>query len=232
MDKARIDQALVFAGALNDCPNEWLLQEIAPHPDRLIAIGSVSPLHEDRPTITQLEDWIGSGDMAGLKFYVGYEHFFAGDEVMRPYLELLQRLQRPAIFHTGDLYDKVVGAKLKYAHPMTIDDAATDFPELKIIIAHMGWPYVREAAHVCSKNRNVYADVSGLVYGSFTHEDSVRFMRDLLQFMEIAPASKLIFGTDWPICNQESYVESVVQAAKHLGEPLFHQTAQYLFGLT
>lgn len=232
MDEAGIEKALVFAGEINDCPNDWLLQEIAPYRDRLVAIGSISPLQRNpKPRNFTIGECLEDGRMAGLKFYVGYEHFYAGDKVLRPYLELLTKFNRPAIFHTGDLYDKIPGAKLKYARPATIDDAATDFPDLTIIIAHMGWPYVTEAAHVCSKNRNVYADVSGLVYGSFTPTDVKRFERSLAAFADVAPLDKLIFGSDWPICDQTSYVKTVQRMAELRGTPILHETAARLFGL-
>jgi len=231
MDLAGIDRALVFAGRINECSNPWLLHEIHHHRDRLMAVGSVSPLHETAD-LTKLEDLLGTGVLTALKFYVGYEHFFPASEIVRPYLELLARLGRAAIFHSGDLYDKVADAKIDFAHPLRIGELATALPELKIVIAHMGWPYVCEAATVCAEHPNVFTDTSGFVYGNFVEEDHADFASCLAEFEAITGnRSKLMFGSDWPICNQPGYVAAMERAFGSSAEHLFQGTAQHVFGI-
>jgi hypothetical protein len=41
-----------------------------------------------------------------------------------------------------------MGARIRHAHPSAIDDLAADFPNLKIIMAHPGWPWVDETTAV------------------------------------------------------------------------------------
>ncbi len=234
MDKSHIARALVFAGNINECPTERLVDAIIPHRDRLTAIGSVSPLAADRPKPERVRSWLVSGYVSGLKFYPGYkgEHWYPADEAARPYLEICADMGKPVIFHAGDLYDKVPGSKLKYAHPFCIDDIATDLPELKIVIAHLGWPYVREAAHVVSKNKNVYADVSGMVYGKFKPADVKRLSKDLKRFSEIAGGlDRVIYGSDWPICDQASYVATIRHVAPRRLKAMAHTLPAALFGL-
>ncbi len=236
MDGAGISKAMVFAGAINDAPNQWVLDEIEPHRDRLAAIASISPLRGDQPPVHQIEDWIASGLVAGLKLYPGYggEHYYPTDERLHPYFAALQQLGRPVVVHMGDLFDKIPDSRIRYAMPLSIDDVATDFPDLRIIIAHMAWPYVREAAHMCFRHAQVYADVSGLVYGEFSPVDVRRVKHDLEEFLRIAPLEKLLFATDKPICDQRSYVETMMGVAEKfgLGATFFYETALRLFGIS
>ena len=67
MQKAKIDKALVFAGAINNYSTEQLLQDIAPYQERLYAIGSVSPLSSTRPSLQQVENWLAVKQIYGLK---------------------------------------------------------------------------------------------------------------------------------------------------------------------
>ena len=60
---------------------------------------------------------------------------------------------------------------------------------------------------VCYKNDNVYADISGFVYGDFSLKDSLYFSKMIKEFLEISSSDKLLFGTDWPISNQDAYVD-------------------------
>lgn len=226
MDEAGIDKSLVFAGELNDAPNEWVLEQIAPHKDRLLGVASVNPQWEakylssiydterqaaDKEAIKKIIDWYGEGKIVACKFYVGYDHYYPSDP--DNFLQALNDLGCPAIFHSGDCLNSVKCAKLKYAHPLHIDEVAVDYPKMNFIIAHMGFPYVRDAAEVCYKNDNVYTDISGFVYGKFEGKDSSKFNKAISEFLDIAGSSKLLFGTDFPIANQLSYIETLKSMA-------------------
>jgi predicted TIM-barrel fold metal-dependent hydrolase len=92
---------------------------------------------------------------------------------------------------------------------MNIDDPAVDYDDVTFVIAHMGYPFQREAAEVCYKNDNVYADVSGFVYDKFTKQDEIKFKKVVSEFLDISSSDKLLFGTDWPISNQKSYLRAL-----------------------
>lgn len=217
MDSAKIDKALVFAGEINDCPNEWLIEQIKPHRDRLYGVMAYNHPHF---RYTDFLHMAQDNDIKAIKFYTGYDHYYPvdlyedkGDRVpMSLYynpLEICVELNIPAIFHCGDCLNTVKSAKLKYAHPLHIDEVATDYDDVTFIIAHMGYPWVRDTAEVCYKNKNVYTDISGFVYGEFDGKDKTRFKDSLNEFLEIADSNKLLFGTDWPISNQHSYTEAL-----------------------
>lgn len=233
MDDAGIGRAAVFAAPINGLPTERVIAEVAPHRDRLFAVGSVSPTMEGfTRTPEQVEAWLARGDVRALKFYTGYEHFYPADARIRPFMELLVKYDRPAIFHMGDLYDKIPGAKLKYSRPIEVDELAAEMPDLKIIIAHVGYPWVIDAAQVCYKNKNVYADCSGFVYGGFSLRSQKRFRNVWREFDEITESSgKMLFGSDWPISGMHDYVEIVGQLAGAHREKVFHGNAETLFGL-
>jgi predicted TIM-barrel fold metal-dependent hydrolase len=213
MDKAGIDKALVFAGMLNGISNEDMLEQIAPHKDRLFGVAAYDHAWAiNSPNIPwghplQLADWYNTGKIVAVKFYTGYEYYYPyeADSVLRR----LEDVKCPAIFHSGDCLNSVKCAKLKYAHPLHIDDVAVDFPKMNFIIAHMAFPFVREAAEVCYKNANVYSDISGFVYGKFGASDKINFRNAIIEFLNIAGSDKLLLGTDWPISDQSSYLSAL-----------------------
>lgn len=217
MDKAKIDKALVFAGELNDCPNEWMLEQIKPHRDRLYGV-----MAYEHPNLFWIDfkKMAEDNEVVAVKFYTGYEHYYPFDlydeskhsnasSLYHNPLSLCSELGIPAIFHCGDCLNSAHKAKLKYAHPLNIDEPATDYDDVKFIIAHMGYPWVKDAAEVCYKNANAYSDISGFVYDKFTGHDRIRFKRSIDEFLDIADSDKLLFGTDFPISNQLSYVDTL-----------------------
>jgi hypothetical protein len=230
MDKSGVDVSLVFAGKINGVTNQQLLEAIRPYSGRLYGVGSVSPLEKDAAD-RDIRKLLESQAIRGLKFYPGYEYFYPYDECVRPFLDVLQSTGRPAIFHGGDTFSGIRASKLKYVHPLHLDEIAVDFPKLKIVIAHFGYPWQNDAAEVVYKNQNVYVDCSGLVYGDFTPESEGDFRRVVDDYVRVAGSTeRILFGTDWPIGHQSSYL-AVARRVFGDDERIFSGNAQKLFGL-
>jgi hypothetical protein len=93
----------------------------------------------------------------------------------------------PVMFHTGT--SVFPAARNKYADPIYIDDLATDFPKLTVILAHGGRPLWMETAFFMVRNHpNMYLDISSI--------PPKRLLEYFPRLEEIA--GKTMFGTDWP----------------------------------
>jgi hypothetical protein len=235
MDEAKIDKSLVFAGELNNISNEYLLDAIGPHRDRLMAVAAASPMSRRGGLLGEgvkeeakiISDLYGEGKIVACKFYTGYDHFYPYDEIIQDYLISFEEIHCPVIFHSGDCLCSANHAKLKYAHPLHIDEVAVDYPGINFIIAHIGFPWHRDAAEVVYKNKNVFADISGFVYGSFGLNSESSFHKMLEEVLDITGNSdKLLFGTDCPISDQSSYV---MAASKVLPEDIFCKNPKKAF---
>ena len=143
-----------------------------------------------------------------LKIYPGYEPFYPSDERFAPAYELAEAYDVPVMIHTGDTYSRT--GKVKYSHPINVDEAAVDFPRVKFLICHLGNPWFRDCMEVVYKNDNVYTDMSGLTLGGFTDRFEA-FMRQQLKEMLLwgVEPTKVLYGTDWPLITMESYLQFV-----------------------
>jgi hypothetical protein len=91
-------------------------------------------------------------------------------------------------------------ARLRFSHPLAIDDLAFRFPALKIVMAHMGNPWIQDAAEVIFKNENVHADLSGLIIGlpeDYKKQYRERLLEQLESAIYYCGAENLMFGTDY-----------------------------------
>jgi predicted TIM-barrel fold metal-dependent hydrolase len=84
-------------------------------------------------------------------------------------------------------------APLRYAHPLVMDEIAIAFPELRIVMAHLGHPWQVDTFAVIRKHPNVYADVSAGFYRPWSFYSAMRLATE----WNVLP--KLLFGTDYPI---------------------------------
>ena len=168
-----------------------------------IAFATLSPA-----TLEELRGYLRQGSICGLKLYPGYEPYFPSDPALEPVYALAEEFRVPIMIHSGDTFTP--GGKLKYAHPLTIDEVAVDHPGVDFIICHLGNPWIRDCMEVVYKNKNVYTDISGLVLGDFSDRFE-SFMRKQLQEMleyGVEPG-KVLFGTDWPLASMESYLKFI-----------------------
>jgi predicted TIM-barrel fold metal-dependent hydrolase len=155
-----------------------------------------------------------------------------------PYYELAAKHGVPFVFHTGDTYSP--RAKLRYARPLLVDDVAVDHPRVRFVMAHLGNPWLLDAAEVVYKNVNVWADLSGTVVGdaaSFTAEenrdaiaDTVAGVRNAFRYAE--RPNRFLYGSDWPLAPMQEYrdfVRSAIPEPYH--EQVFEENARKLFRL-
>src|SRR5262249_23542831 len=138
----------------------------------VLPIGIADPTRSDAEHLGQVAAVLASGQVRALKAYLGYLHYGPDHHGYFPYYELAARFGIPFVFHTGDTY--LPRAKLRFAHPLQVDDVAVDHPDVRFVLAHLGNPWLTEGAEVVYKNVNVWADLSGLLVGdeaAFTAEE-------------------------------------------------------------
>jgi predicted TIM-barrel fold metal-dependent hydrolase len=172
----------------------------------VFVVAGVSYVHHTKEDLEELRDYLKDGSVRGLKLYPGYEPFYPNDARIQSVYELAEEFSVPVMIHSGDTYSP--SGKLKYSHPIHVDEVAVDHPDVKIVICHIGNPWIRDCMEVVYKNKNVYTDISGLVLGDFTDRFE-SYMRKQLQEMLLygVEPEKVLFGTDWPISSMESYLE-------------------------
>ena len=160
-------------------------------PDRLLPCGSVDPVYSG-DLVRDAEDLLYRRKMRLLKVHGPHQGFSPNDYLdSKPTLAKVYAMAEeagvPVMFHTGTSI--FPGARSKYGHPMTIDDIALDFPELKIIMAHGGRPlWMAEAFFLLRRHSHVYMDISGI--------PPKHLLRYFPRIEEVA--DKTMFGTDWP----------------------------------
>jgi hypothetical protein len=204
----------------------------------LAAIGAINPLRAGPQHLERVEAALQDRRIRALKCYLGYSWFGPEDPVYAPYYRLAARNGLPVVFHTGDTYSRT--AKVKYAHPLRVDEVAVDHPDVRFVLAHFGNPWLLDAAEVIYKNDNVWADLSAIVVGdtgwfanaerSGLLERTAARVREAFDFSE--KPERFLFGTDWPLSPVEEYaafVRQVVPPSYHTA--IFEANARSLFRL-
>lgn len=202
-------------------------------PPQLVYCLGINPFNLDERAIARLEDDLQKPNIVGLKIYLGYYPFYAYDQVYDPVYELAAKYQVPVVFHTGDTYSE--RGLLKYSHPLTLDEVAVKHRDVTFMMAHFGDPWVLDGAEVVYKNRNMFADLSGLMVGDAANcarlKDSPLFFAHLRHAITYCDHyDKFLFGTDWPLAPVKPYIQFIqelIPAEYH--EDVFYKTALKVF---
>ncbi|MBA4157949.1 MAG: amidohydrolase family protein [Gemmatimonadetes bacterium] len=210
MEQNEISYALVLSSYMvnDNRPGVDELLEVTGDDPQIGIVAGVSYQNYRASDLADLRLLLQNDKIKALKLYPGYEPFFVHDPRMRVVYEMAGEFGVPVMIHTGDTYNPK--GRLKYSHPLQVDEVAVDFREVTFVICHLGNPWFLDAIEVIYKNENVVGDISGLTLGHFEE----RFERFMLQRLQEVVAfagdpSSLLFGTDWPICDVGSYIRFV-----------------------
>ncbi len=182
--------------------NEFISNIADRYPDRIVGFASVDP--HKKTAVKDLAYAIRDLKLRGLKLHPQVQAFEPNDRQFYPIYSKCAELKVPITFHTGSTYWGADlagggGVKLRFSDPMLLDDVGADFPELKIIMAHPGWPWQDEQLAVAMHKKNVYIDLSGW---------SPKYFQPLLiTYMTKLIPEKFLFGTDYPMLTPQRWLK-------------------------
>ncbi|MDQ6723684.1 MAG: amidohydrolase [Thermoproteota archaeon] len=199
-------------------------------------IGVVAGFTIDNHTQEDLKNyrqWLKDDIIKGIKLYCGYEHHYPYDERYQIVYDMCIEYGCPLMIHTGDAFSN--RAKIKYSHPLNIDDVAVDNPELKIVMCHIGNPWITDCQEILYKNKNVYADISGLIVGNFTLSGEIHYSNKIKEILNyVDNPHHLLYGSDWPISSMKSYTNLVqkLELDKDSFDLLMFRNAKSIFKIS
>jgi len=232
MQDGNVDHSIILSSyKVNpDRPSTEQLIEISKKHDNLSVVAGFSIDGHNDEDFQDCRKWLKDGLIRGMKLYCGYEHYYPYDKRYQRVYDLCIEYDVPVMIHTGDTFSSK--GKLKYSHPLNIDEIAVDNPELKIIICHIGNPWIQDCEEIIYKNKNAYADISGLVLGEFSHYFEDYMVDKVREFLNYAGEPRyLLYGSDWPLSSMDSYLNfaAKLELTQHSRELLMFRNAKSLF---
>jgi uncharacterized protein len=174
-------------------PNDYVAAYVSQHREKLIGFASVDPRDADAPA--ELRSAIWNLGLEGLKLGPIYQHFDPLSERAFAVYAAAEELRLPVIWHQGTTF--VRDAPLEWSRPITLDAVARAFPQLRIVIAHLGHPWMEEAMATIRKHPTLFADISALESRPW------QYYNGLVAAVEYGVQDKILFGTDYPFSTIE-----------------------------
>jgi predicted TIM-barrel fold metal-dependent hydrolase len=193
MDQAGYEYVMLAAVKMGSYRRRWLAMDfsvdevdelIHKYPNRLIGLAGYDPfsIYE---SVREIERAVKEYRFKGVYAHTLGWGIRPNDRRMYPcYLKCVE-LNIPFAMQIGHSLEVMPS---EAGRPFYIDEVALDFPELKFIASHTGWPWCEELIALAWKHQNVYIDISAHLPRYLDHS--------LINFMESRGQDKILFGTN------------------------------------
>lgn len=209
MDRAGIGRSLLIAVRAGDprikgsfaIPNERVAEVCEAHPDRFSGLAGVdaSRIMEG---LRDLEQGVEEFGFVGAHLYPHWFERPPDHPWYYPFYAKCCELDVPIMMQVGHCLryqrDRVLPS---VGYPIALDRIAIDFPELKLIGIHIGYPWTEEMISVAWKHPNVYLGVDAYA--------PRHWQPSLIQFINTWGRDKVLFGTDWPVIDPEMSMQQI-----------------------
>ena len=221
LDDADVDVVLIPSAKMASFDTSQLIWDVQEEdvvavaeamPGRIKGLVGINP-REGMRGVRRLEHWVGTGHFIGAHLHaygfglpVNHRRFY-------PFYAKCVELGVPVVMQVGHSAERMPS---EMGRPILLDDIALDFPELTIIGAHTGWPWVEELLAMAWKHRNVYV-------GTSAHHPRY-WDPNMVRFANSRGKGKVLFGTDYPVMDHRDALSAIA------GLPLKDEARELVVG--
>ncbi len=234
LDDMDVKKAVIFnldeetPSGLTGLPNDYYADIVNKYPDKFIGIAGIDPL-KGMDAVREIRRSYDLGlrgvDIRPFMFGIPPTH-----AKMYPIYSTCVELDMPIWFHLSINYST---NNMEVERPIHLDVVAEDFPELKMIAGHGGWPWVAELMAVAWRNPNIYIDIASYVPKYLSMPGSG--WEPLMNLGNSILQDRVLFGSTWLFMGQT--IKQLADGVRELpikeevkDKWLYHNAAR-LFGI-
>ncbi|MGQ7791988.1 amidohydrolase family protein [Faunimonas sp. B44] len=199
MDRAGVTMGVVvgrMSGAFGSVSNDDVAAIVADHPGRFVGVASIDPASRDG-AIAEITRAAEAGFRAVNIEPASYPvPMLADDRRLYPIYAHCEGLRIPVLIMAGGS----AGPDLSFTEPAHLDRVAADFPELRIVVTHGGWPWVHQVLHIAYRRPNVYVSPDQYLA-------NMPGMNDYVAAADGFLSDRFLYGSSYPFTPVDTYAE-------------------------
>lgn len=170
--------------------NSWTCSVAKENPG-LVPFITLDPSMDKDAMIDEIQDKVKNEGAKGIKLHPGSQHFFPNDRRLWPAYQIAQRLGLPIISHAGSF-----STPIQYAQPNNFKEVLDSFPNLTLVMAHVGKGFFDEATSLAKAYPNLQFDCSNII--SNTEGEERLSDADFTALIREVGVERVMFGSDFP----------------------------------
>lgn len=173
-------------------PNQYVADILKKYPNQFIAFAGYNP-HKAIESLGNVENALNNLGFKAVVFRPFVHGCYANDQRYYPLYSLCEKKGVPIWIHTS--VNWMNNVSMYYGHPRYLEQVLIDFPQLKIIAGHGGWPWIPDIVLMLWKYDNLYADTSAHRPKYLSTPDTGWDM--FMKYANSTIQDKILFGSDW-----------------------------------
>lgn len=197
MDEVGITAGVIVgrnSGRYGSISNDEVAGIVASYPTRFIGVASTDPTNR-RQAVADIEATIKAGFRAvNIEPGAYLQPLLVDDRRLYPIYAHCEDADIPVIVMAGGS----AGPDLSYTVRVHLDRMAADFPNLKIVVSHGGWPWVHEVLHIAFRRSNIYLSPDQYLA-------NLPGMDDYVRAADGFPADRFLYARSYPFAPVKDY---------------------------
>ena len=173
-------------------PNEHVAELQAKHAGRLLGFAGIDASNTRHDAVKETIRCVEQLGLKGIFIEPGRQLLsHPADERLNPIYEACMGLRVPVVVMSGPY----AGADINASHPVYVDQLATRYPELRVVLGHGAWPWIDATLGVAFKHPNVYVspDIYFFAPGGHRYIDAMNgALQDQFLFASAFPLRPLV----------------------------------------
>ena len=196
LNKMGVEKAVIFnldeetPSGIAGLPNDYYAEIVRKFPDRFIGFAGIDPL-KGMDAIREIRRAYDLG-LRGVALRPFMFKIPPTHAKMYPIYATCVELNIPIWFHLSINYST---NSMEYERPIFLDVVAQDFPELRMIAGHGGWPWINEMVAVAWRNPNIYIDIASYLPKYIGMKDTG--WEPLIHYGNSVLQDRILFGSTW-----------------------------------
>jgi predicted TIM-barrel fold metal-dependent hydrolase len=182
--------------------NEWAVSAVTTSGGRLTCLVGLDPVAMDRPFMAEMAGQLIGAGASGLKVAPAFVLAYPDDEVMAPVWELARELGVFVLAESGAGNFK---GRPAYGHPSRFEAVLRAYPEVRIMLAHLGIGAEEEVARLTGRYPNLYADISMRLapsaWSRWSPGEAVEWMRRI-------GTERVVYGSNYPLVDPVGFADT------------------------
>ncbi len=201
LNKMGVEKAIIFnldeetPSGIAGLPNEYYAEIVKKFPNKFFGFAGIDPL-KGMDAVREIRRSYDLG-LRGVAVRPFMFKIPPSHAKMYPIYSTCVELEIPIWFHLSVNYSTL---SMEVERPIYLDVVAQDFPELKMIAGHGGWPWINEMVAVAWRNPNIYIDIASYLpkyigMNGTGWEPLIHYGNSILQ-------DRILFGSTWLFMGQ------------------------------
>jgi predicted TIM-barrel fold metal-dependent hydrolase len=174
---------------------EYVLEVLNKYPDFFIGLASLEPLDPynrfNEKAYAYLKNAITEYGLKGVLLTPPYGQFYSNDKTVYPFYEMAQDYGGVVQFHHSAQMGPAILAPTKYADLFRLNDIIVDFPDLKIVVEHIGYPWSEHLFILMANDRNLWTDLAMM------YERPMKTVWSLVLAKEYGVIDRVMYASDY-----------------------------------